>query len=58
MSVFIYKSSIHLSNSIEMVVYIFIYIVLNHKFMIYDVESCYLKTRMSFQLVQLDFLIF
>ena len=55
--IFIYKSSIHLSNSIKIVVYIFIYIVLNYKFMTYYIESCYLKTRMSF-LVQRAFCVF
>ena len=41
----------------KIVVYIFIYIVLNNKFMTYDIESCYLKARMSF-LAQLAFCVF
>ena len=57
MLIFIYKCSIHLSNSIKIVVYIFIYIVLNNKFMTYDIESCYLKASMSF-LAQLAFCVF
>lgn len=57
MFIFIYKCSIHLSNSIKIVVYIFIYVVLNNKFMTYDIEFCYLKARMSF-LAQLAFCVF